>query len=341
MDYGKQVWRDLVVMCVWIGTYKLGRRTNIGEHLLADLCGSNVGTLPIRLDRTLWPCIKKVMTTPPRMSREAMSRYAMVAYERQQKQAVVESALRRQAERDHEEQCRVAASVEAATSSSNRHRLVRVGKPLTQSSQHGENGTVETTRRETTSSVTQQESTYESQASSEGATVNTPLSAPPAPTPIASPPARPMITSSTLRLPDQRLYVPPHIVLRQQTWTSQQPNHVYAMPLYAITQVQECWSALVALQRRLTISQQTSPPDIENRVQLALYAMSQVQESWNALMALQRRLYLSQQTPPPDIEIRVGSQFATAPGSDIDADNNSMLAMSVPVRQRLLYKVEP
>ena len=69
------------------------------------------------VDRTLWPCINKVMTMRPRMSSEAMSRYAMVAYERQQKQAVVESALRRQAERDHEEQCRVAASMEAAPSS--------------------------------------------------------------------------------------------------------------------------------------------------------------------------------------------------------------------------------
>ena len=108
-----------------------------------------------------------------------------------------------------------------------------------------------------------------------------------------------------------------------------------------MTQVQECWHALVALQQRLTISQQTSTPDIDNRVQLALYAMWQVQESWNALMALDRRQYLSQQTPPPDIEIRVGSQLAAAPGSEIYADNNSLLAMSAPVSQRLLNIVEP
>ena len=194
-DY--KVWRDLVVMCVWIGTYKLGRRTNIGEHLLADLCGSNVVDFTYPADRTLWPCINEVMTTPPRMSREAMSRYAMVAYERPQKQSVVESALRRQAERDHEKQCRVAASMEAAPSSSNRHLLVRVGKPLTRSSQHGENEREETTRRGTTSSVTQPESTYESQASSEGVTVTTPLPAPRAPTPIVSPPTRPVLISST------------------------------------------------------------------------------------------------------------------------------------------------
>ena len=79
-------------------------------------------------------------------------------------------------------------------------------------------------QQEQTSSVTQQ---TESQASSENATVAAPLCAPVATTPIGSPTTTPVRPRSTLKLPDRRLYVPPHMVKRQHPKTRPSPNPVY------------------------------------------------------------------------------------------------------------------
>ena len=148
----------------------------------------------------------------PRMSREAMSRYALGAYERQQRR---DRALRSEAE---EQRCSDAAPTEEAPSSK-RHLLVRVGKPKQciphdkKARQHKETG-----------SATQQ---TESRASSENANVAVPLCAPVSATPIGSSTTTAVRPRSTLKQPDRRLYVPPHMVKRQYPRTRSSPNPVY------------------------------------------------------------------------------------------------------------------